>query len=251
MEGDMTNTSPVRALITGAEKRQRTTGHDWIVYTVPDMDAVQILQTHYLRNDGKTPRMDVYYPPHYQFNEPLPGMIIFSIRTSSMHKASYVSWAQLLATFRMAVITYEATEERTDYLALRQYVSTATSFLKITSSRIGVVAFCGALNHLSNILPSLPHDGLMNIACGIFFSGIVASPRRYRPMFPVLLVDSGRDYAVCTQSFARFRKYAPDYGITHDILEYPDGVHRFDVVQDTEDSRTIIRQMLAYIHKTL
>jgi hypothetical protein len=237
--------------MSGAELRQQTPGKDWLVYTTPTMDTVQILQTHYPRHDGTPARMDVYYPPHYRGHDALPGMLIFAIRKSSMHKASYVSWAQLLATANMAVITYEVAEELADYRAVRHYVATAAPSLHIRPSRLGVLAFCGALNHLSNMLPMLPRDEQLKIAYGVFFSGIVAAPSRYAPPFPVLMVDSGCDYAVCTRSFARFRREAPRYDIAHEIIEYPEGVHRFDVAQNTDETRTIITHMVASLQRLL
>ena len=40
---------------------------------------------------------------------------------------------------------------------------------------------------------------------------------------------------------------ADKYGIKYKIIHYPDGIHRFDVLQPTEESKEIIKRMLKEI----
>lgn len=233
-------------ITSGLEKRIQTKGKDWIVFHTQDMDKVKILRTSFkvVSTDESTRNVEIYYPPNFTFNQPLPLVIIFAVKKSSMHKASYVSWAQLIASNGMSVLTYEADNPLLDYIELQKYILKNSTNLFFDTNRIGLLAFCVTLNRFSELRIKNEENYYIKPKCGLFFSGRLFHPKNYTPKYRIIIVNSGMDYQVCKISYRIFIEQAQKYNIDYKLIEYPEGVHRFDIKQDTEKTKTIIKKMV-------
>ncbi len=232
--------------ISGSERKKRVKSKDWIVYNIPVMEAVKIFSTNFIGKDKNKKKIEIYYPPEFEFNKRIPTVIIFSIKKDSMDRGSYVSWALLLASKGIITITYQALDYEKDFKSILEYINSNKSYLWIDENKIGILAFCGALNHFFDMNPNYIYENYFP-SFGIFFSGTIAPPSKYNYSFPVLIVNSGNDYKVCVKSFSRFKKEAKKYNIQYIMIDFPEGIHRFDVFQSTEKSKKIIKTMLREI----
>ena len=235
--------------LLGVDRSKLVKSDDWLVLKTKKMDVVKVFFVSFVSQKNKSRKAEIYYPPDYDFKLNLPVVILFSVKKYPMNRGSYVSWAQILAANGIAAISYEAPDFETDFIDLLKYLNENNNFLSIDNKRIGIMAFCGALNRFFNIDFDKQIKKLLSY--GVFFSGTLASPKKYDYNFPVLFVNSGKDYKVCTKSFSQFQNEANHLGIKYKMIDYPEGIHRFDAFQPTEESKKIIKLMIKEIRNEL
>jgi hypothetical protein len=190
----------------GRDRKTRVKSKDWIIYTDARMDSVKIYSVFYIDKGDLKRKAEIYYPPYFTFTKLLPAVILFSTKEYPMHRGSYVSWAQLLAAKGIAAVTYQAREYENDFKSVLEYISRNENYLSVNRNKIGVLAFCGALNNYFTMSTDAING--YNLCYGIFFSGTLPPPSTYTYSFPLLLVDAGKDYKVCTRSLRRFKNQA-------------------------------------------
>ena len=235
--------------ILGVDRNKKVKSNDWLIYDSIEMKSVKIFTIYFNSENDEKRKAELYYPPDYDFKTKIPALILFAVKKYPMDRGSYVSWAEILATKGIVAITYEAPDYINDFKHLLDYILNNKNYLSINKNKIGVMAFCGALNRYFSI--DYKEIIKYNLSYGVFFSGTIPSPNKYKFSYPLLIVNSGKDYKVCTHSFLRFKKEADKLGIKYKMIDYPDGIHRFDAFQPTEESKEIIKMMLEEINNDL
>ena len=85
----------------------------------------------------------------------------------------------------------------------------------------------------------------------VFYYGVMGGagdlPRNVR----LFVMKGGKDTNVDNGQIDDFVAHARDLNIPVQLVEYPEGIHAFDVRQDTDQSRTIIKQTLDFMKQTL
>jgi hypothetical protein len=228
--------------ILGIDRRKLVKSNDWLVYKMDTTDLVKIFTVNYIIKKAKKRRAEFYYPPEFDFKQKTPAIVLFTVKKYPMDRASYVSWAQMLAANGFIAITYEAPDYENDFKYLLNYIYQNEFYLSINLNKIGVIAFCGALNRYFSM--NFMEIEKYNISYGIFFSGTIPSPHKYKYSYPLLIVNSGKDYKVCSQSFKRFKIEADKLGLNYKMIDFPKGIHRFDAFQPTEGSKKTIKLMI-------
>jgi hypothetical protein len=241
--------------ISGKEQRVEAKGDSWIVYTTPEMDKVKISRVSYKTMEWAEATeerlyMDVYYPPDFNFQKKLPAVILFSDHRTMVDRGSNVSWAQLIAASGMVAIAYQGTiEYEQDFVDLAHCVKKRASFLGVDSRKIGILASMAGIVKFAETISKRSEDIPLRIRCAVCLTGRVPEPSKFNPDFPILLLNAGQGHYL--ETVERFAAEAGDFGIDIEILDYPEGIHKFDVRQDTPRSKEIIEQTIAFYQNEL
>jgi len=179
-----------------------------------------------------------------------------------------VSWAKLIAASGLAAVAATNHEPAGDLAALIQHALTNADALGISDSGVGVMATSGhgALG-LSTLMKSGPP-----VACGAFLypytmdldgaTGVAEMSKRFgfvdacagRTLddlctdVPMLFARAGQDaFPHLNTSLDRLVAQGLTRNLPLTIVNYPAGVHAFDLMDPSEGSRAIIRSVLTFL----
>ena len=160
----------------------------------------------------------------------------------------YTSWPRLVAARGMAAISYQTEGDQAAVTAqtekLLQYVKQHASELKIDASRIAIWA-CSANGRVGTELVTR-HD----FRAAAFYYAIMTTAPKNEEM-PVLITRAGLDTQVINDSIDRWAAQALALDLPVTVINYPQGLHGFDLRNDTAQSRSIISQTLDFLHFNL
>ncbi|HZS09751.1 MAG TPA: alpha/beta hydrolase [Blastocatellia bacterium] len=252
-----------------------------VVCQIPGMDAVTIRRdVGYRVTDAGALTMDLYYPPDLKSEARIPAVVfvngypdpgfqkIIGCRLKEME--SYISWGQLAAASGLAAITYTTGKEpATDIHALLQYVRQNAAVLGVDESRIGVWACSG---NVPNALSVLIGEAREYLKCAVLCYGLMldldgatsvadaarqwgfANPCAGKSVadlpqtLPLFIARAGRDEMPhLNETIDRFMGKALACNLPITFMNHPSAPHAFDLLHDSEATREIIRQILAFM----
>ena len=223
--------------------------------------------------------MDLYYPPGWKHETPTPAVVfvsgysdvgfqkIFGCKLKEME--SYFSWAQLTAASGLVAVTYSTTEPASEIHAVLRYIRENAESLGIDDKKIGVWACSG---NVPNALSVLMEEGRYHLKCAALCYGIMldldgssdvaeaamkwgfANPCAGKSVedlpreLPLLVVRAGRDEMPhLNETIDRFLARALKLNLSLSFVNHAEAPHAFDVMHDSDLSREIIRQILAFL----
>jgi acetyl esterase/lipase len=224
--------------------------------------------------------MDVYYPSHARI-APLPAIVFVSgYRDDGFLKtlgcrfkemASSTSWARLMAASGIIAVTYANREPAADVHALLRYIRRNAESLGIDANRIGVWASSG---HVPLALSALMDDP--GLKCAILCygytldldgaTGVADAARQWGfanpctgrtvadlpPNVPMFIARAGADAMPrLNEALDRFVAEALARNLPITLVNEPAAPHAFDLLQDNEASREIVRRVLMFAQFTL
>lgn len=244
-----------------------------VVYEAPGFDAVTV------RQDVGPLTLDLYVPPETPDGARLPA-VLFAIgypdpgaqrflgcRFKEME--SFISWGRLAAASGMVGITYSTgNDPAADVLAVLRYLRENATSLGIDETRIGLWACSG---HGPTALWALMQEG-RDLTCAALCypvtldldgaTGVAEAAAMFRfanpsagktvedlPRdLPLLLVRAGRDETPhLNEALDRFVAAALAANLPLTLVNHASAPHAFDLLEDSETSREIIRQVLAFL----
>jgi acetyl esterase/lipase len=251
-----------------------------IVYFVPEMDTVTIHKdVEYQHRDGETLAMDIYYPPGPKTGKRTPAVVfVIGYSDAGFQKMlgckqkemlSYVSWGQATSASGLIAITYSATKPAEDLDALVRYVRQNAGSLGIDENRIAIWTCSG---NAPNALSFLMQLDLSYLKCAVLCYPMVldlegyASTAESAKMFgfsnpsqgksvedlprelPLFIARAGRDAMPhLNETLDRFVTKALNCNLAITLTNHATAPHAFDTADDSETSREIIRQILAFM----
>jgi hypothetical protein len=251
-----------------------------VVYQMPGVDAVTIRRdVEYRATDAGALTLDVYQPPDAKSGARTPAVVFVTgfsdvgalarlgCRIKEME--SFTSWAQLTAASGLAAITYTNQEPVADCRALLQYVRRNGAALGIDENRIGVWACSG---HVPNALSVLMDDARAYARCAVLCygftldldgsTGVAEAARQWGfvnpcagkavsdlpQQTPLFVVRAGRDEMPhLNEALDRFLARAVSSNLPVTFVNHAAGPHAFDLFDESEASREIVRQILAFL----
>lgn len=264
---------------------QETQRHDItkkrVVYEALGVDAVTVRRdVEYRVTDAGVLTMDIYYPPDWQSGARTPA-VIFVIGYSDLgaqavlgckfkEMESFISWGQLAAASGLVAITYTTGKEpAADIHALLHYVRQNAAVLGIDENRIGVWACSG---HVPNALSLLMQEAQDYLKCAVLCygymldldgsTGVAEAAKTFRFVnpcegksvedlpqdMPLFIVRAGQDEMPhLNETIDRFLARALMGNLPITFTNHPAAPHAFDLMDDSETSREIIRQILAFM----
>jgi len=255
-----------------------------VVYEIPGMAATTIRRdVEYRDTDAGTLTMDLYYPPDSNDEHRLPVIIIVAgysdvgmQRVLGLGKfkdmAMCASWGQLAAASGFVAIAYSNREPATDLHALLRYVQQNAWALGIDETRIGLYASSGNVplalsalmrkdeNHLKcavlNCGFMLDLDGSSGVAdaaktYGFVNPGAGKSVDDLPKDLPLFIVRAAQEqFPHLNDMIDRFMARALNLNLPVTFINHP-GPHGFELMQDNENARETIKQMLAFMQYNL
>ena len=225
-----------------------------VVFQLPGMEAATVRRdVQYKMIDGRPLELDVYSPPGsaqkrsavlFVHGYPVPP------GTKFKNTGQYVSWGQLAAASGLVGIPFDWRGDPADLGDALAYVRRSADDLGIDAARLalfGVSAGGGPtmVEALRDIPPAVH-------AVVSYYSNLTAAvsalgSRTAAPLPAVLVVKAGRDTTMPAAAADQFVADAKAKGADVEALVHPTGVHAFDLLNDDDTSRDIIKQTLAFL----
>jgi hypothetical protein len=251
-----------------------------VLYQIPGIDAVTVRRdVEFGGADAGALTMDVYYPPDVERGARLPAVVFVTgypdpgfqamVGCKQKEMGSYISWGRLTAASGLAAITYTNREPATDADALLQYVQQNAASLGIDEHGIGIWACSGNVPMALSVLMKHAHDDLKcAVLCyGLMLdldasTGVADAARQWRFVnpsagksvddlpqdLPLFIVRAGQDaFPHVNETIDRFLIKALARNLPIVFANHARAPHAFDLLDDSETSREIIRQILAFM----
>ncbi|MGH9716314.1 MAG: alpha/beta hydrolase [Candidatus Acidiferrales bacterium] len=243
-----------------------------VVYRIPGMDAATIRQDEpYRTTSNGALLMDIYYPAERQTGERLPVVVIvmgYPDPQGFCRKLGWaVSWAQLIAASGMAAVIFGNQEPTADVHFALQHIRQNAASLGIDEKRIGVAACSG---NVAVALSALMQDAGLKCAALLYgytldlyaATGVADMARLYGfdnacagksvddlpSDVPLFLVRAGRDqFTGLNDALDLFLATALARNLPVTLVNHANGPHAFDLDDDSETSREIVKQILAFM----
>lgn len=258
--------------------QQKDFGKAKIVYSTKAMDDVVVKRgINYLETAASSLTLDIYYPPNKdQTTLLLEVIFVFGYPDSVIQKklgvklkemGQYTSWGKLIASSGVAAITYESRDPEKNIKQLFEYITNRSKELMIDPNRIGIWSCSG---NAPMALSLFAAD--IKIKCGVFYYGfmieppgdnkasevakkvgfvypdILKNPNLLHWDIPTLVVKAGKDNVPNIQpTIDNFVSLSLSHNSPIEFINYPNGQHAFDVSDDNNNSREIIKRTVEFI----
>jgi acetyl esterase/lipase len=231
-----------------------------LVYHVPDMDKVSVQSdVAYQTTARGESNMDIYYPTGSQYDDRHPAVILVHGNAPGQQnlKATvpFVSWGRLIAASGLSAVTFNRRGSTPDDITdLLTYVQDHAETLRIDKDRVCVLAFSAGVPPGFTATMAGPHDF---VRCFVAYYGDMRVPLSQLrqgsigAMPPMLIVQAARDEIIPGESIDEFVNAALERGLAVEHLVHPAGVHAFDLRNDDDQSREIIKQTIGFIQSYL
>jgi len=252
-----------------------------IVLSVPGMESVAVDENLVYGHSGEAALyMDVYHPadtngqatPAVVFVGGYPGPGFAEVMGCNFKEmGAYVSWSQLIAAHGMTAITFENVDPAADARTLMAYVADNAGELGIQPDRIAIWS-CSGNTPVGLSLLSHPD---VEPRCAVFCYGylmdldgstsVADTAAQFRFVdamagrtiddvwpIPSLIVRAGQDEMPgLNVTLDRYVACALEQNFPLTLINHPEGVHAFDIQDDTEGSRTVIRRIVQFLEQEL
>jgi acetyl esterase/lipase len=256
-----------------------------IVYALPGMEKIRARKDVSYKSVGDVElKMDVYNPPNLRRGARRPAVVFIhggalppNLRTKPKEWGAYVSYGQLAAASGLVGITFNHRFYGWDKKSLadaRNDVADAISFIRSNADRFGIdkdrLCLFG-LSAGSLFLGPAIRDAPSFVRCLVFYYAIMDleplrkerpvitddAVREYSPLYylegaratfaPIFVARAGRDEPDLNVAVDRFIQQALFRKATLDFSNHAEGQHGFDVLDDNDRTREIIKRTLEFI----
>jgi hypothetical protein len=251
-----------------------------VVYHIPGVDDVTIARdVEYRATDAGSLTMDLYYPSGFKSGDRIPAVVFvlgysdvgFQAKLGFKQKemGSYTSWAKLAAASGLVAITYTNREPWPDIQILLQNIRKEAASLGIDEDRIALWSCSGNVPVALSVLMQKTADYLK---CAVFCYGFMldfegstgvadaskqwgfANPGAGKSVedltkgTPMLIVRAGQDqFPHLNESIDRFLVDALINNLPVTFTNHPGAPHAFDLWEESEVTREIIKRILAFM----
>ncbi len=200
-------------------------------------------------NADTTLTMDVYYPAGHS-GTPLP-VVIFVNGVGALDLPGwrgYQDWGRLTAASGMAAVLFQARPQQPkDTEDLIDFLRKNARRLSLDPERIVLWASSGNANVA---LPLMMQPERTYIRAGVIYYGMSGQESHRIPKrqdVPLLVVRNGFDFYHLNTNIDQFVANALERDLDIEVINYVRSKHAFDVLDDSERSRDIIRRTIAFM----
>lgn len=220
---------------------------------------------------------DLFLPE--SLHEPAPVVVLVTgypdpgfesrVGVKQMQIQAYKDWAKLLAASGMAAVTYSNVEPVEDVFTLLSFLRSRASQLQIDPTRTAVWSCSGNVPNAINIL-----HGDSSLRCGVLLYGFMldaggssvvadtaktfgfANPHEGMKNFPentpLLVIAAGKDEMPgLNDSIDNFEAEAIACNSPVSVIRYKEGVHAFDILDDSQRSVEMIKLCVGFLRLRL
>ncbi|HKS43299.1 MAG TPA: hypothetical protein VJX74_21980 [Blastocatellia bacterium] len=223
-----------------------------VVYRLPGMDGANVKRDiTYKTVNGDALKMDVYYPAGVKDDVRLPLVIFVNgvgdpPQTAKVKEwGQYTCWPKLMAASGFVAITYEARPGNADADSreLIEHVRKNAASLKVDENDICLWS-CSA--NVGVALPLVMQSDRKYIRCAVVYYGMTGVPS-LRNDVPIFIGRAGRDMTNLNAGIDNFVRLAITEDVPLTVVNYVNGRHGFDLIDDTDESREVIKQTISFI----
>ncbi len=223
-----------------------------VTYSMEGMKDVRVERDIVYRTAGDTSlTMDMYYPPSHKKGERLPVVVFVNGVGSKNLKewGMYTDWGRLAAASGMIAVTYTSRpkEARSDTEFLLDHLRAQASRFDTDGERICL--WSASANTFVGI-PVAMDKSRPYVRCAVVYYGMIDVPVLRRDL-PVFVARAGRDNYMLNSAIDNFVRTAVQEDMDVTFVNYVDGHHSFDIWDETEESRNIVRQTLDFMSSNL
>lgn len=227
-----------------------------VVCQLPGMDKVMVQKgLVYKTLNDTTLSFDIYYPPGFDRKSELP-LVIFNNGVGGNELPTwrvYQDWAKLVALNGMIAINHQSRRGKTlkDSEDLIDYLQQHAAELKLDKNRFAIWA-CSA--NVGAGMPLAMQPTRKYIRALVMYYGAGWRPEDNvvkRQDLEIQVVRAGLDFYTLNKSIETFMLNALTNDAHIEFINYPEGQHAFDVVDDTPRSKMIIKQTLDFLKQKL
>jgi dienelactone hydrolase len=250
-----------------------------VVYSIPGVEAVTVRRDiPYRTTESGSLRFDVYYPPGAAADTPLPAVLFVygysdagvpNVFGRTFRETGHpVSWARLIAASGVVAVLYSNREPIDDVQAILAHLREQGTSLGIDGSRIG---FFASSANVPLAVWLLMQADRREIRCAVLCCGYmldlngatsVADMQKLFPFVnpgagktmddvrsdvPLLVVRAGRDQFGVNTSLDSFIAGALQKDLPVRMINHAGAPHAFDLFEDSEATREIIREILRFM----
>jgi len=263
----MTAGSPARVVafalaaacaLAPAAARAEDDGHDLDRFRVLlDVDGaadVRVREVDYASADGAPLRASLFRRDDVGRGAPLATVVLIDTAgradgVPARAKEAFVSRGRLLAASGLGAAIFDLRPGHVE-----ADLDAAFAFLRdegrkhgVDPDRIGVWALDGGDR---DALAALARGERPGVRCVALYPGAIDAGGA-APDVPVLMVIAGRDRDETVAAMRRFAADALAAGAAIEVVQVPEARHAFDLVDDTERTREVLRRTLAFFHEHL
>jgi dienelactone hydrolase len=217
--------------------------------------------------------MDIYYPENR--TQLMPAILIVTgYRDSGVEELIgkkfkelmwHVSWAKLIAASGVIAITYSNIKPDEDLFKLHKYLQDNGTPFGIDTKRLGLMACSGNVPNAIAMLMSknpircavLCYGYMMDfgdsteVADAKDLYGFVTPDNKsnhFPDKAPILLARAGKDENIgLNSSLDQFVQEALIRNAPIELINYPEGQHCFDILNDSKESVGVIKRILEFL----
>jgi len=250
-----------------------------IVFELPGINDVIVKKDiPYQSISDSTLNLDIYYPPNFNFSRKIPAVIIvYGFNNESQIKMTgkqlrnwsvHISWCKVIAASGMAAIVYETVNPENDLISLLKYINSNEDLLKIDPDNIGAytcsansyTALAHILNNSNDFLKcAVVYYGMfltkdfkdLSLIDSLsqdmgFMSPTLSESSSWKKDVPLMIVNAGIDDPLINQSLTDFIDDAINQNLPITLINYPNGLHGFDFLNDNDTTRMIISSTIDF-----
>jgi tetratricopeptide (TPR) repeat protein len=222
-----------------------------VVYDVPATKDVKLkADVPYLKDTKGTLAIDIYTPPDMKSGEKLPAVIFLNAigdRPGDKVKSwgIYKSYPRLVAAHGMVGISMDADGERIQesLRALFDFIAGEGDKHGIDATRLGVYA--ASANVTQSAIFLMNENAPKGIKAAVLYYG-GAPEGRFRKDLPVLFVMAEGDMPRLGASIPALWQRIAENNAPWTLMMASNQPHAFDAFSDTDESRRIIQQTIAF-----
>jgi pentatricopeptide repeat protein len=224
-----------------------------VVYDVPATKDVKLkADVPYLKDSKGTLAIDIYTPPNMKAGERLPAVVFLNaIGDEPNNKVKewgiYKSFPRLVAAHGIIGISMEAdgTRIQETLRALFNFLEKEGASHGIDANRLGVYA--ASANTTQSIIYLMGDNAAKGIRAAALFYGVTpAAETRIRKDLPVLFILAEGDLQGLGQQSMGLWQRVAQAGAPWTLMFAANQPHAFDAFADTDESRRIIQQAIAF-----
>ena len=233
-----------------------------LVHPLPDPKRVELRpDLVYAHTGGRELAMDVYLPTGRAPGRRVPAVLLVHGEADPVLLrgvrgwGQYTGWGRLLAAEGMAGVAFEhraiaeagfeavVAEVGRALAAIRE----GASDLGVDPEGIGVAAFSAGVPLTAAVLAGAAG----HIRCAALCYGPLDDLEPDPALPPLLVVRAGQDHPELNRTIDEFVSAATARHVAVELVHQPYGHHAFDVADDTDASRDVIRRVLAFLRDHL
>jgi dienelactone hydrolase len=230
-----------------------------VVLPPPDGVAVDVhAGLGYVVSGGRELPMDLYRPAGR--HRPVPGVLLVhgeadpALLRGVRGWGQYTGWGRLLAAQGLAALLFEhrsiqdagIAEVDAEVDAAIAAAGDRAGELGLDRGRLGVAGFSAGAMLAARAVARAPRRFRCVALC---YGPPDLEPEPAMP--PVLVVRAGRDHPDLNRAIDEFLAAALAVNLPVELVNHPGGHHAFDTVDDTDESRRVIRRVLAFLGEHL